>query len=234
MRRFILVVCQFLLIQSALAAPGLNVGGQNIVIPAPAFFKDADSVSPDVRKNFENLVPPKNRLQMVYLSPDDAAGFAKTGKLALDRYFVLQTKRERETLHVTPAMFAALRTSMREQQATLVRQVKPAVQKALDQGAKRHAVDTQDPTLSVQLGADESLGVFIDTETAIGLVSVNNLSVVVDGKSVEQPMLMTMSIAIVNNRMLNFFGYSAYKSKADIEWVKSASRSWIEAAQKAN
>lgn len=71
------------------------------------------------------------------------------------------------------------------------------------------------------------LDVFEGTNTTIGMVSLTTMAVGTARGSVDVPLVVSMTTAIVKGKLLYFYAYSRYASKDDADWVRAQATAWL-------
>ena len=236
MRILLFCLLQLIAIQPAVSASSVVeiVGGIPITVPAPPGFSDPSSISKDLRGVGEAMTPPTNRLLALFISEPDIKRVASGKSATLSRYFMAQTMRKLESTNVSARDFVKLREMFKQQQRGLLESSKSKSQQNIDAASKELGRKFQDPSFAVKVGEILPLGVFHEADTSVGMVALTKYRFVIDGKTEETPMAMAMMIALVKGRIIYLYAYSAYKSNADAEWVRSVSRQWISSVASVN
>ena len=66
------------------------------------------------------------------------------------------------------------------------------------------------------------------------MASLTKYGFVIDGKNIEVPMAMAMTMLHVKGKLLFLYAYSIYRTEADLQWVRAASSAWAGALSMAN
>ena len=132
MKRYFQSLCLLLfLISNSVTADTKNIqvdiGGVKIDAQAPNGFHEVSSLSPETRKLAETMTPPNNRLLAVFVSEEDLGRIMKGKAPEFGRYMFLQTLRKLENRNISNRQFQQLAILIKEQQNTLLNQVKEKV-----------------------------------------------------------------------------------------------------------
>jgi hypothetical protein len=242
MKALLLAVCQLCLFPLAFAASDtrsvpsstIAVQGVQIVIPAPKGFVDPMLTGLDVSETAQALTASTNRFKLVFLSDADIKRGRAGKEMQWDRYFMVETNLKAESVNFDERDFAKFRAVFRQQQATLMERVKPQMQREVDMTVAKLAGTQGDDGVTIKVGETRSLGVFLDASDAIGMASLVNYAAHVNGRTVEQPVVVAWVTANVKHKVLYFYTNRTYRSAADIEDAERAAKLWMAEVAAAN
>jgi hypothetical protein len=92
----------------------------------------------------------------------------------------------------------------------------------------------KDPNLSMNIADAVAGELFNYAPNAIGLLVVSKPSRIVEGKTRVFPMVSVVTRVYLKRKLVYLNVYSRLETKADMEWVKSASQQWVAATNKIN
>jgi len=211
-----------------------NVGRTLLQLPVPQGFVDAARPLPQMRVLGERMTPPTNRLLGIFITEQDLARAQGGQAPEMARYFMAQTLRQAEDKGFTEVEFQGVRQLLRQQYQTLLMQIAPAAQGHLDQAAREIGRDAGVDALSLKMGELKGLEIFVDTATAISLLAATKYAVQTDKETKEIPMAMGITTATLRGKLVYFYAYAVYRSPADLQWVRQATRAWLPRAQASN
>jgi len=206
----------------------IEVEGVRISVPIPKEYGSPAVIMPQALTLGESMTPLVNRLQLVLMSAADLKR-ARAGKDAQwDRYLMVQTNRKAEAMTFTESDFAKIRKGFVEGQATLVEQNKDAIQRQLAGAAPTISAATGSPVFSMKLGETLPLGVFANSNpNSIAFGSIVKYSMQSGGRTIESPVVVAIAIAAVRQKLMFFYVYSTYRTKADVDDVKQTTTAWL-------
>lgn len=232
------LACLLLMNGAAMAAPKAvapapaigHVGAVPVSLRAPPGLLDPTSLGPAFGQLATTLTPPSNRLLAIYVTPEDFRAHKAGKKIVMDRYALLQTPRQAENLTVVAADFAQLKEVMKNQSAAQRAQVRDMAEHHIGNAVSKAA----GTPLTVSMTDINALGTFLESDTALGLLSATDVSAAAHGRTINYPLVYATGVLRVKERLLFLYTYSVYRTPADLEWVKTTATAWSRRLQQAN
>jgi hypothetical protein len=211
----------------------IDIGSRAIYIPAPVGFYEISQLSPETRKFAETSTPQNNRLLAVFVSESDLGRIMKGELPEFGRYMFLQVRRQLENSDISGAKFLQMVGQFKQQQDTLLKNVKDKVGSMLDEASEKILTD-YDVSLKLKVGEQVPLGIFIETNEASGFASLAKYQVSSDAQQLDYLMATGTSLIWVKGKILYAYVYGSYDTPKDLDWVRATSCSWIDQILMAN
>ena len=205
-----------------------------VQLPVPAGFADPSRELPQIRQLGERMTPASNRLLAIFMSQADINSALAGLQPAMARYFMAQTLRQTESSQISEAEFAQVKTLLRQQYQSLLAELGPKVQGELDRAAREIGRDAGLESLALKAGELKGLEVFDERPASISLLAATKYRVQAGENVSEVPMAMGITTAVIKGKLVYFYAYSVYQSPADLDWVRSATRTWLPLAASSN
>ena len=205
-----------------------------VQLPVPAGFADPSRALPQMRQLGERMTPATNRLLAIFMSQADIDSALAGQQPAMSRYFMAQTLRQTESSQISEGEFDQVKTMLRQQYQSLLSQIGPKVQDELNRAAREIGRDVGQESLSLKAGELKGLEVFDERAASISLLAATKYQVQVGERVEEVPMAMGITTAVIKGKLVYFYAYSVFRSAADLEWVRSATREWLPLAASSN
>lgn len=235
-KNFIIVLYFFLTTNTLFATTKsleINIDGQEIKIQAPVGFYEISSLSPETRRIVETLTPPTNRLLAVFVSEEDLGRILKGESPVLNRTVLLQVNRELENIKFTNELFLQLVNLIKKQQNTLLSETKSKVNSVLDNAGKTFSKKF-DVQLKIEVGEQVPLGIFNDKPKVLAFASLSKYEIKVEDEKVDLVRVIGSSLILLKGRMFYAYINSDYKTKNDVNWIKSKSKKWADSLLRSN
>ncbi len=220
--------------QAQLATVSVPIDRTLVQLPVPAGFADPTRVLPQMRQLGERMTPATNRLLAIFMAQTDIDSSLAGQQPAMSRYFMAQTLRQTETSQISEGEFGQVKTMLRQQYQSLLKQIGPKVQGELDRAAREIGQDAGQESLSLKTGELKGLEVFDERAGSISLLAATQYQVQVGDRVNEVPMAMGITTAVIKGKLVYFYAYSVYRGAADLEWVRSVTRDWLPLAVSSN
>ncbi|APV49493.1 hypothetical protein BWI17_07240 [Betaproteobacteria bacterium GR16-43] len=212
--------------------------GVTFTIPEPAGLVAMKNASaPYYTFNDDIQKRSGNKLLALMLPPKDAKA-ADAGELpSPERWFVLFSNVRMSTRSVSVREFrngrdeliAGLEKSMG---GKLVEGVNAKTNAALGELLKERAGAPGDAKLNI--GSLMLLGLYAREDSYITYGAVAKVAITADGKTETVPLVMIMSVAVANERLVNVAFYRRMKGREDIDASKADMAAWMQQFLKAN
>ena len=199
------------------------VGGTKVLVPAPDQYVEVGS---------ENRVFPseaRNRLLAWFVTPSDLKQFGSESTNLSKQYMQLQVSKGAENRDISASQFSELAGDVAKLQDASYASAVQDVNRIM----KKLASESKDfPDL--EIGQPKPLGSFLKTDTAVGFLMLMSISSNSKQGKEQIPMVCGTTLVRVKQKLLFAYVYCAADNKKATDWVKSTSKSWVEAILKAN
>ena len=208
----------------ATAAPYVvRLGTEKIALDTvPGFTDTTDLASPRLNDLAATLTSPSNRILLFAVTDADLRRFTNGERLDLKRRYLLAvTPKELERERVRPDLFRAL------------------VSDSLKELGKLEQVADLIKFLEERpIGLTQLLGELTNEPTTVSLLQATRLTPLpgerMFDRSTPQYLLFTTSFVLVRGKALVVSVYTLYFEPADMEWVKLATRRWVDDLKRLN
>ncbi len=211
----------------------LQLGNKVVRIPSPAGYTEVTAEFENLKARFAATEPPQNELLLGYVPTSDY-DLMKGGKEAVFEYYakvaVVRMTKERT---ISREEFTAVVNYIHGNDAKILDEKSPMIQNLFKQFdkqiSKEYSKDVKTkPTETTILGAfDQRPNLY----SSMMLMTINRE---VDGKITTLPVLGTLNVLHVNDRMISVATYRGYHSKDDIAALKTFSTNWMNGILAAN
>lgn len=206
------------------AAPfAVRLGSEKIALDAlPGFSDTTELASPRLQDLAATLTSPSNRVLLFALTDADLRRFTVGEKLDLKRRYLLAvTPKELERERVRPDLFRAL------------------VSDSLKELGKLEQVTDLIKFLEERpIGLTQLLGELTNELTTVSLLQATRLTPLpgerMFDRSTPQYLLFSTSFVLVRGKALIVSVYTLYFEPADMEWVKLATKRWVDDLKRLN
>lgn len=189
------------------------IGNTTITISVPAGYVNLLGVSPAFDQQSAKEVGKEMRLLAAFVTRLDAEKLKSAGQWNPATYLAIATPRVYEAKILSPEYFHGLASYVIDGQ---MRNASNNLQANSDRGLKLSDSDPKMPSR------------FIDSETAVGMVTLVT-------KHGALPVVMAMIVENVRGKPLIItISKTNYQSQADLEWVKSTAKTWVEEIERGN
>ncbi len=206
------------------------VGTALLKLPVPAGFVEPSRSVPPLRQTAERMTPPANRLLALFVDSQDEATARGGQPPAMARYFMVQAFRQAEGGKLGLADFQPVKTQLREQYRQILVQAGGQVQGQLDRVAGEIGRDAGVEGLQLKIGEMKGLEVFDEREHAISLLALSKYAIQAGERSEEVTMAMSITTAVLQGKVVYFYAYARYGGAADLDWLRSQTRAWVQRA----
>lgn len=219
------------IMRPVLAQVSADVGGTSLVLAGPGKFvaiKSGDQFFDMMR----TLIPPANELLAVFVGEKDLQSLRRGDGKAPPTYFLVQTPKQWIEKRFSQGDFDGFKKHVREKQAAQIASTGRPTQAQLDAMLKELRARGADMAASV--GQPVSLGVYFETDAAIGTTILENATVSSEGKSTQIHKVGTYVIAFVKGKVLFLYLYRDYTGMPDVHWVQEEAKKWAEEIRRRN
>lgn len=207
-----------LLVQTAAASPfAVQLGDTRVALDTPPGFTDVQATgSPRLLELAEQLTSASNRIVLFALEDIDVRRFTVGDTPELRRYCLVVTPKPFEGARVSQEAF-------RQLAADVMRDVGQPVPAGADVRAHLDSIKGR-PALLAELRRDP------DVESVLQGARMPEQR----GRDGPKYLLSSTTLLLVRGRALNLSLYAVYDTKADVDWIRSATQRWIEEIQRLN
>lgn len=211
-----------------------SIGGKTIRLPAPAGFADGTQKAGALSKAAEQGTVAAKRFLALFAADTDLTKISKGGAPDFDRYFVVQSMRQSESITMTQDQFEGTKKVMRLFVRPWVPLTKSALQDSADKATQFNTSQKNGIAAEVKVGDVSTQGVFDEGPNFISITGFVNYQVTLNGKTVAVPMVISNTTLLITGKVIYLQVCSDFKSAADVEWTQAESKAWIGAINAAN
>jgi len=225
-----LTIILLIFITGSAYAETFSVGGKELVIPSPQGFSRVTKQMDAVYRMSLQMVDPKNDQLAYYISDSDIPS-AMAGELpSLDRTFLLKVNKQLKNMVVGLKDFAELKSMTKRQNKEILESVKsqiPGLMKGTSEGISKEF----DVDFVLQISQMIPLDPHYEADNSLAYSMYINYGVSAEGTKEEMIVSATTTFVNVSGKVLFLF---CYGPQADLEWTRSASKSWTEKVMVSN
>lgn len=194
----------------------VTVSGAEIVLPQMADYREIFGEYPQLDALFRQFVPSTNTLQAVYLSRADIEALRKNPNGGFHDYIMVQSLTQDMVLRNADD-FKVVKEQVKsgfkntDDMSTLA-------QKELDT-ASAYMNKTYKTNTHLAIGQTRVAGIPVDDAQALSMTVLANYGYSTQQGKVGVPMVMSLNVINIDNRVLYLFVYNKYKSDDDIAAV---------------
>lgn len=211
----------------------LQLGDKVVLIPAPTGYAEVTAEFEDVKARFAATEPPQNELLLVYLTTSDYTSLKSGKPPALQEYAKIAVVRQTKEITISREDFAAVADFLRSNTGKILDPKSPELQK-LFQEFGQYVSKEFSTDFKAAPTATSVLGTFNDKPNIYSSMITSTLKRELNGKTTFLPVLGTVNILHINNRMISVATYRGYKSEADVEELKTFTINWTNTILAAN
>ena len=204
-----------------------KVNNTNINVRMPDGFYESSYINPEALDMAKTFYPDYLNVHAVLMPK----GISDTERLS--RYIILVTDNNIAKRKLSQKDFNDLREVMREQQFTLMNELRENINEEIDAGAsrisKKYAMD-----YIAEIGETIPLGVFIDNEKVMSINTIMNMSASANGISSTYLQVGSTSFVFVKNKVIFVYIYSDFDSEKDIVWIEGKTKELVNLLTKNN
>jgi hypothetical protein len=213
----------------------ITVGDKSLLVEAPVGYSDASLVGPDASALIKAQVSPEQRFLGLFYDDAEIEEIRSGASAAPRRYFTVLTERRNESKDFSPDDPLIGNEAVKKAYFGLIARDGAKMKVLLGELAARTGrTAKKDPNLSMNIADAVAGELFNYAPNAIGLLVVSKPSRIVEGKTRVFPMVSVVTRVYLKRKLVYLNVYSRLETKADMEWVKSASQQWVAATNKIN
>lgn len=204
----------------------VTLGTTPVQLPVLPGFAGPSATPAPLRDLMSRAMPPSNRFLAVMPTQDFVDRRAAGEMVPMSRYLLVQTVRSHEQNGISRADFERLKTSIRQQDETLLRKAREAAQASLDSASKDLGKLNDEPSLALRMGEAKALGVFDETPDSISFADIQSNTATDSSGTRTLKQAAATSIVLLGDKTVGVSVYSVYQSPADVDWVKQQAIAW--------
>lgn len=211
-----------------------KLGDKVVELPAPEGYEEVSQQWENIKTAFASMVPAQGDLLGAYLQVSDCDLIRNRQIPLMPSWLMINIFREARTHVSDPAEFARVVAYARHDTESLL---DPKKKDMKEQFARvdKFLTDVYSKDVKLDLSKPKVLGEFDNRPNVYSALLLLKLNVQMDGKEVEHPpMLGTMSMVLVKQRIITVLAYKKIESKDDAEKLTKLTTNWINAILAAN
>jgi len=232
-KTYMLLVFFLLAITFDTHAVEITVGDVKINVPPYSEFSEISSISTETFEMFQGMCPPSNYLLAVFLTQDDVGRLLLGEPAILNRYMMVQSYKEIETLTLTKHQFVEIRREIRKQWDSLSQESRKSIDQMTEKAGDVFS-DKYDIELAFKIGDIVPLGVDSETTSSITVSQLAKYNINLDGEDVESVMAYATTTLLVKGKVIYLYVYKQYQTEKDIEWVRKTTEEYTKQILSAN
>ncbi len=203
-------------------AETFSVGGKDIEIPPPNNFSMVTKEM-DALYRFSKQMDDQVNDQLAYYIPESDVPAALSGKiLSLKRYYLLKVNKKLKDRLVSSRDFSELKNITRQQNKEVFKSVKKKISGTMKKISKGIS-DEFDVDFALKVSQIVPFEPHYETDNAFAFSMYINYGVMVKGSKEDIIVSATTTILNVSGKVLFLY---CYGSKSELEWTRTASKSW--------
>lgn len=206
------------------------IGDKELVIPTPQGFSRVTQEMDAVYRMSLQMVDPQNNQLAYYISASDIPA-AMAGELpSLERTFLLKVNKQLKNMVVGSKDFAELKNMTKSQNKEVFESVKSQIP-GLMTGASEGISKEFDVDFALQISQMVPLEPHYEADNALAYSMYINYGVSAEGTKDELIVSATATFVNVSGKVLFLY---CYGPQDELEWTRSASKSWAEKVMDSN
>lgn len=210
-----------------------SVGGTNLSFPNIQGFQEVLGRSAEFDRFMEKFVPADYRLLAFYMSDEDMDNMSREKNQAFRKYVIVQSLKKSIFLE-NPAVFSTIKQSFREEMSAQDGKPLPGVSDVMS-GVSEYLDSQYSADMKMQIGQTNNMGVFTESNTHIGFLTLSNLGVETpDGRKDYPTAVATMAVNLRGRLVFIYTYFSNYQALTDIEFVRVTAKHYVDMLEKVN
>lgn len=211
-----------------------KLGDKVVQLPGPEGYEEVSQQWQNLKTAFAATVPANGDLLAAYLQVSDCELIRQGQRPLMPTWLQINILREGRTHVSDRAEFARIAAMMRQQTAGLVnpqkRDMKQHLARIDEFLSKEYSKD-----IKFDLSKPKLLGEFDSRPNVYSYLMLMQPQFQMDGQNVYQaPVLATMSLVLIKQRIITVLTYKKFESKADAEALTTLTTKWINEILAAN
>ena len=211
-----------------------KLGELVVSLPAPEGYEEATQNWESVKLRFAAAVPPEGDLLAGYLPISDCDLLRKNQPALYSWWTIINVYRPARTHVSSKAEFARIVGYAQPESEFWKNRDRSKIKEVLAQTDKLLSKETS-KDVKLDLSQPKPLGAFDRRANVYSSLLLLNLTVRVDEKEVASiPVLASMTLLLIKQRVINVFAYKKYESEADADAVMQFTTKWVNEILAAN
>jgi hypothetical protein len=197
-----------------------KINNTKINVRTPDGFYDSSSTYPEYLGQLQAMYP-ESHIVLAALTPK-----TNLDTLEFSRYMIFTTLKRLTKEKISQKPFNGLRDEIREQQFTLMNELRERADQALIDGSYR--LSTRNGIeFKIIMNETTPLGVFFDNKKVISFSSIMSGEKSVNGINENFIQAAATSIVLLKKKIIFVYIYSDYDSEKDIIWVEAKTKELV-------
>ena len=197
-----------------------EIDNTKINVRTPDGFYNSASTYPSYIGQLQAMYP-ESQIVLAALTPKTDIETSK-----FTRYMIFSTLKRLTKEKISQKPFNGLREEIREQQFTLLNEIRERADQALIDGSyrlgKRNGIE-----FKILLNESTPLGVFFENKKSISHATIVNTKRTINGISENFLQIASTSIVLIKKKIIFVYIYSDYDSEKDITWVEGKTKELV-------
>jgi len=211
-------------------AETFNIEGTELLIPSPSGFTRVNKQMDAVYRLSLQMADPKNDLLAYYISNSEIPTAMKGEIPPLKRTFVLKVNKELKNIIVGSDDFNAFKNVTKRQNKETFEKIKSQISDLMKEQSKGISKEF-DLDIALQISQMIPLDPHYEVDDALAYSMYANYGISAEGSEEELILAATSAFVNVSGKILFLY---CYGSQDELEWTRSASKSWIEGIIESN
>jgi hypothetical protein len=204
----------------------VRLGDAEVIVPTPQGFEEASSQFEGVKANFSATESPDNDMLAVYLTASDCELLRQGKQPSMTFYTKVSVLKARRAAPFSTEDLAALGAEFRKSGAGIMDPNGPNMKAQLEH-IEQALRSRNSATMSVDMSKPVNLGEFDVRPNVYSVLLIITFKIASSSGESSTPLLAGMCFTRVKDRLVYFFTYRKYQSKADVESLTTFTKKWI-------
>lgn len=210
-----------------------TLGDKVIALPAPDGFEEVASQFERMKTLFAASEPQENDLVAVYMPVSDIDLLKKGQAPAYKKYMKVSVIRATRSFAALPSDFAGFVDYVRKNNATIFKPNTGKIDEVLAQVDQAMSKELS-KDISVKYTQNTNLGDFDNRPNVYSNLLLMFFKTQTEGKEITTPVLASLNLLHIKQRVIMVFAYKRYEAKADTDELKQFTTKWINQILAAN
>ena len=197
-----------------------EIKNTKINVRTPDGFFNSTSTYPEYLGQLQAMYP-ESQIVLAALTPKTDIETSK-----FSRYMIFSTLKRLTKEKISQKPFNGLKEEIREQQFTLLNEMRERADQALIDGSyrvgKRNGIE-----FKILLNESTPLGVFFENKNSISHSSIASSTRTINGISENFYQIFSTSIVLIKKKIIFVYIYSDYDSEKDITWIEGKTKELV-------
>jgi len=213
-----------LFIVGSVYAETFSVGGKELLIPSPQGFSRVTQQMDAVYRMSLQMVDPNNDQLAYYISDSDIPSAMKGELPLLQRTFLIKVNKQLKNIIVSSQDFREIKSGTKHQNKEIVESIKSQISDLM-KGTSEGISKEFDLDFALQVSQMIPLDPHYEVDNALAYSMYINYGISSEGTKEE--LIISATATYVNVSGIVLFLY-CYGPQDELEWTRSASKSWAE------